>query len=124
MLSSSELAWMIATENQAMSSTAIIKSPQYSSGAFGSVLESYVTTGTVACDIWPISRFDREKSSGNQELSKGEFYVSVPYNTSVTVTDQLVIDNITYQVTFVPLAQSWLTNLRLEVRNYNGATSP
>jgi hypothetical protein len=112
---------MRATENLAMSSTVVIKSPQYSSGAFGSVLENYVASGTTLCDIWPIPRFDREKSSGNQDLSKGEFYVSVPYNTTVSVTDQLVIDDITYQVTFVPKAQSWLTNLRLEVRNYNGA---
>lgn len=111
---------MIATENQAMASTAIIKSPQYSAGAFGSVIESYQPSGTVVCDIWPIAKNDRERSSGNQELSKGEFYISVPYNTTVSVTDQLVIDGITYQITFVPKLQSWLTNLRLEARNYNG----
>lgn len=121
MLTASELAWMRTTENQAMASTAIIKSPQYSSGAFGSVLESYQPSGTVVCDIWPIAKNDREKSSGNQELSKGEFYISVPYNTNVTVNDQITIDNVTYQITFVPISQSWLTNLRLEARNYNGA---
>lgn len=120
MITNSDLTWMRATEELAMSSTAIIKSPQYSAGAFGSVLESYVATGTVSCDIWPIAKNDREKSFGNQELSKGEFYISVPYSTSVTITDQLVIDGITYQVTFVPKLQSWLTNLKLEARNYNG----
>lgn len=121
MITSSDLAWMRSTEELAMTSTAIIKSPQYTNGAFGSVIESYVATGTVACDIWPIARNDREKSSGNQELSKGEFYISVPYSTTITVEDRLKIDNVTYEVTFVPVGQSWLTNLRLEARNYNGA---
>ncbi|RTK96548.1 MAG: hypothetical protein EKK64_03700 [Neisseriaceae bacterium] len=120
MITSTELAWMIETENQAMSSTAIIKTPSYTSGALGEQIQAWTAIGTVACDIWPIAKNDREKSSGNQELSKGEFYISVPYNTAVSVTDQIVIDGITYQITFVPKSQSWLTNLRLEARNYNG----
>mgnify|MGYP003426296272 FL=1 len=119
MITSSELAWMRATENQAMASTAIIQAPNYTSGALGSVLQSYVAVGTVSCDIWPIKA--SEKSSSNQEISQGDFYISVPYNTSVTVENRLVIDSKTYEVTFVPLSQSWLTNLRLEARNYNGA---
>jgi head-tail adaptor len=120
MLTSAELAWMIDTENQAMASTAIIQSPVYTSGTFGSVLQSYSNVGTVSCDIWPIKQ-GVERSSGNQELSQGEFYISVPYNTSVTVQNRLVIDSKIYEVTFVPLSQSWLTNLRIEARNYNGA---
>lgn len=120
LLSSTDLSWMRSTEEQAMSSTAIIQAPTYTSGAFGSVIQSYIAVGTVTCDIWPISKNDREKSSGNQEISKGEFYISVPYNTSVTVENRLVIDSKTYEVTFVPLSQSWLTNLRVEARNYNG----
>lgn len=120
LISQSDLTFMRATEEQAMSSTAVIYRPTYTNGALGSQLQSWVAYGTVACDIWPIPRFDRERSSGNQELSKGEFYISVPHNTTVTVQDRLIIDSRTYEITFVPLNQSWLTNLRLEARNYNG----
>ena len=120
MITSTELAWMRSTEEQAMSSTAVIYTPIYTAGALGNTVQTWVASGTVACDIWPIAKNDREKTSGNQELSKGEFYISVPYNTTVSVNDQLTIDGITYQITFVPLNQSWLTNIRVEARNYNG----
>lgn len=112
---------MRATEEQAMSSTAIILKPYYQESALGDTTEVWAIAGTVICDIWPNLRNDGEKSSGSQEISKGEFYISVPYNTTVTVENRLVIDSKTYEVTFVPLAQSWLTNLRLKARNYNGA---
>lgn len=120
MITSSELAWMRATENQAMSSNAIILSPNYEDSALGETVETWLIAGTVNCDIWPIAKNEREKSSGNQEISKGEFYISIPFDTSVTVENRLVIDSKTYEVTFVPINQSWLTNLRVEARNYNG----
>ena len=120
MITSTELSWMRATENQAMSSVATILSPSYSNTALGLQEESWTNAGTVACDIWPIAKNDREKSSSNQEISKGEFYISVPYNTDVSIEDKVVISDVIYDITFVPLAQSWLTNLRLEARNFNG----
>ena len=118
MITTSELTWMRTTEEQAMSSTVVIYTPIYTAGALGNTVQTWVASGTVACDIWPIN--SSERSSGNQEISQGMFYVSVPYNTSVTVESRLVINSITYEVTFVPLQQSWLTNLRIEARNYNG----
>lgn len=121
MITSSELAWMQSTENQAMSSTAVILSPSYTNGALGETLESWLIAGTVNCDIWPIARNDREKSSGNQELSKGEFYISFPYNTALHVENKVVVDTVLYDLTFVPTAQSWLTNQRCEARNYNAS---
>ena len=118
MITSSELAWMRATENQAMASTAIILKPYYQESALGDTTEVWSIVGTVACDLWPIKQAT-ERSTGNQEVSKGEFYISVPYNTDVSVTDVLSIDEINYQVTFVPKLQSWLTNQRVEAYNYN-----
>lgn len=121
MLTSSEIAWMIETENQAMSSTAVVLAPSYAEGAFGDTLQSWLVSGTVNCDVWPIARNEREKSSGNQELSKGDFYISVPTSTNITVENKVTVDNVVYEITFVPLQQSWLTNLRCEARNYNGS---
>lgn len=111
---------MRITENQAMSSVATILSPSYSNTALGLQEESWTNAGTVSCDIWPIAKNEREKSSGNQEISKGEFYISVPYNTDVSIEDKVVISDVIYDITFVPINQSWLTNLRLEARNFNG----
>lgn len=119
MLTSSELTWMRTTEEQAMSSTAIILSPYYTAGALGDTVESWLVAGTVNCDIWPIN--SSEQSSGNQEIAEGQFYIAFPYSTSLTVENKVTVDNILYDVTFVPLQQSWLTNLRCEARNYNGS---
>jgi hypothetical protein len=119
LLNASDMAYMIATENQAMSSTALILRPSQGTSALGFQDEYWSVVGTVNCDCWPIPRFDREKSSGNQELSKGEFYISVPYNTDVSVIDVLSVNDINYKVTFVPKYQSWLTNQRVEAYNYN-----
>lgn len=71
------------------------------------------------CDIWPIPRFDREKHGESQEISKGEYYISLPYNASIALTDIIDIDGKTYEVTFIPADVSWLTNLRIEAKNYN-----
>lgn len=122
LLSNADLVYMRDTENQAMSSTAVIFSPSFSSGVLGNQIESWIATGTVSCDIWPLTRNKDERSSGNQELSEGEYYISVPYNTVVSVKDLIEIDNISYEITFVPKAMSWLTSLRLEARNYNNQT--
>lgn len=120
MLTSTELAWMRSTENQAMASTAIILSPNYEDSALGETVETWLIAGTVNCDIWPFNP-EKEKSSGNQEISEGRFYISFPSDTSLTVENKVTVDNVIYDITFSPLQQSWLTNLRCEARNYNGS---
>lgn len=71
------------------------------------------------CDIWPISRFNREKHGDTQEISMGEYYISLPYNANIGVADIIDVDGKTYEVTFVPEDVTWLTNLRVEAKNYN-----
>lgn len=110
---------MIATENQAMSSTASITRPSYTEGALGNQLETWVAVGTVSCDIWPITRNKEEKSSGNQELAEGLYYISFPFDTDVRVTDKATISNVSYDIVFVPVSQSWMTNKRCEASNFN-----
>jgi hypothetical protein len=121
MLSASDLAFMIETENLTMSSVVTIFRAGYSESALGNQLETWLVVGDVACDIWPITRNKEERSSGNQELSEGMYYLSVPYNTDLRVIDKVLIGSVTYEVTFVPIGQSWLTNKRCEVRNYNNS---
>lgn len=121
MLSTTDLAFMRETELLAMSSTGDVFRPVYTLTALGSQEESWSNVGSVQCDIWPISRQGNEASSGNQELAEKHYYISVPYNADVQVSDNMRIDGILYQITFVPKLQSWLTNKRLEARNYNNS---
>ena len=119
LLSTSDLTYMRDTELTAMSSTAILYRPSYTSSPLGNQTQTFTAFGTVVCDIWPIPRNDREQTGKNQEISEGQFYLSMPYNTAIDVADIVDISSKTYEVTFVPLDQSWLTNLRVEARNYN-----
>ena len=121
MLTSSDLAFMIDTENLAMSSVANIYRVVYTDSALGQQTETWSNLGTVNCDIWPITRNKEESSSGNQELSEGMFYISFPHNTDVDVTDKVQIGTVTYDIIFVPIDQSWMTNKRCEARNYNNS---
>lgn len=112
---------MRATELQAMSSTGDVFRAVYTETALGNQSESWSNVGTIECDIWPISRQGNEESSGNQELAEKHYYISVPYDADVQVSDNIRIDEILYQITFVPKHQSWMTNKRLEARNYNNS---
>lgn len=119
LLSVDDLQYMRSVEITAMSSEATIYRPTFSSGILGNTTESWSSIGTCYCDIWPISRNTRERNRDSQEISLGEFYISVPYNEDITLEDVLVISGVSYQITFIPKLMSWLTNLRLEAKNYN-----
>lgn len=121
MLTAFDLAFMRETELLAMSSTATVYKPIYTETALGNQSEIWTNSGTIACDIWPISRQGNEESSGNQEIAEKHYYISVPYNANIAVSDKLQIASVLYDITFVPNDQSWLTNKRLEARNYNNS---
>ncbi len=119
LLTTTDLAYMRATELGAMASTATKYRATFSSGTLGSTSETWSSIGTCQCDIWPISRNTRERNRDSQEISLGEFYISIPYNEDIALEDVLVISGVSYQITFIPKLMSWLTNLRLEAKNYN-----
>jgi len=119
LLSFADLQYMRSVEVTAMSSEATIYRPTFSSGILGDTVETFSSVGTCFCDVWPISRNTREKSRDSQEISLGEFYISVPFSANVRLEDVLVISGVSYQITFIPKLMSWLTNLRLEAKNYN-----
>jgi hypothetical protein len=110
---------MRSTENNAMSSVGTIYKPTFGTSVLGQQDETWSNAGTVACDVWPMSRAMEEKNTQTGDISEGDFYISVPYDTDVDYDDIIDINGITYQLTFVPNDVSWLTNKRLHATNYN-----
>lgn len=110
---------MKSVEEQAMGSTATIYKATFTLDVMGSYTESWVSQGTVACDVWPISKTLREQIKDSQRISESDYYISFPIGTGITVKDRAEIDSITYEITFVPLDVTWATNLRCEAKNYN-----
>lgn len=119
MLSAAELASMRAVEATAMSSTAIIYRYTPSADGLGGFTQAWAAVGTVVCDLWPANRGMQETPGGAQLLSRGEWYITVPYDTVVTAKDRIKIGSRSFEVTFVPNNRSWDTGLRVEANSHN-----
>lgn len=122
MITSAELEWMRETENSAMGSLGTIHRATFGTSVLGNQQESWSAVGTVVCDVWPVERDVEEVNTDVGDISEGLYYISVPYDTDVTFQDIIDIDNISYQVEFVPKSVTWQTNLRLHARNINQET--
>lgn len=120
MLSAAELTAMRVVEESAQSSTAIIKRRGLTPDGMGGNNEAWSAVGTVTCDVWQINkRGDREAVTGAQAASKGDWYITVPSDTTIYATDRIDVDSRTFEVTWVPNTQSWSTALRVEATTFN-----
>lgn len=120
MLTAAELTAMRTIEESAQSSTAIIHRHTLTGDGMGGQSESWAAVGTVDCDLWQISRTSlRETPTGGQITQVGDWYITVPWDTTITAKDRVIIGGRTYEVTFVPTNSSWLTALRVEARSLN-----
>lgn len=104
-----------------MSSTAVIERYTLTPDGMGSRTEAWAAVGTVSCDLWPVNqRGDRESvRNAAQTMSKADWYITVPFDTTITAKDRIVISGRSFEVTFVPNKQSWSTALRCEARTHN-----
>ena len=119
MLTSEDLEWMYETENNAMASTAKIYRLSQGMSILGPQDDSYTLSSTVACDLWAIN-VNAQMLDSNETIEVTQYYLSVPYDTDVRLSDVIVVDNAeSYSVLTVPDNETWLTNLRLRVKNYN-----
>ena len=124
MLSAAELSDMRDIEELAMSSTAIIQRYALTSDGMGGYSEAWANVGTVSCDLWPINqRGDREGvANAGQAISKADWFITVPYDTTITAKDRVSVNSKTFEVIFVPNLESWMTANRVEARSLNEET--
>lgn len=121
MLTAAELLAMQDVEESVMSSTAVIERYTLTPDGMGGRTEAWAAVGTVSCDLWPVNqRGDRESvRNAAQPMSKADWYITVPFNTTITAKDRIVISGRSFEVTFVPNKQSWSTALRCEAVAHN-----
>lgn len=120
-MTAAELSAQRAVEESVMASTAIVERKTLTKTAGAKYSESWAVVGTIACDVWPINkRGDREATSaGAQLISRGDWYITAPYNADIRADDRLTIDNKTYELLFVPKSETWQTATRAEARTLN-----
>lgn len=118
MLTAAELSAMRDVEESVLSSTAVIE--RFTTSGWPPS-ETWAAVGTIACDLWPISRSNREMVTGGQPIQRGDWYITIPYDTDITAKDRITIAGKTFEVVFVPNDRSWDTALRVEAISYNEA---
>ena len=117
-LTDAEIAAMRTVEEAAMSGTAVIRRPTNTPDGTGSFTESFAAIGTVVCDVWAVSQ-RVEVIGGAQIISRGDWYITIPYGSDVKATDIIDVGSKSYEVTFVPNGASWQTAIRVEANSYN-----
>lgn len=110
---------MRLVEQSAMSGTAVIRRPTNTPDGTGSFIESLMAIGTVPCDVWAVSQRLSEAVGGGQVLSRGDWYITVPFGTDVKATDIIDVGSKSFEVTFVPNGATWQSALRVEANSYN-----
>jgi SPP1 family predicted phage head-tail adaptor len=120
MLTAAELAAMQDVEESVLVTTAHILSYGTATDGMGGYSETWGTVGTVLCDLWQINqRADREMVAGNQITSQGDFFITMPSDTTITAKDRVQIAGKTFEVTFVPDDLTFQTAVRVEARLFN-----
>lgn len=121
MISAAELSAMRAIENSAMTTTAVIHRNTPVADGMGGFSDAWGAVGTVLCDLWPINqRGDREGVAvGGQPISKANWFITVPHDTTITAKDRVVADGRTFEVVFVPNSESLMSAKRVEAISYN-----
>lgn len=72
MLTAAELTAMQVVEESVQSSTAVIERYSLTADGMGGYSEAWSAVGTVTCDLWQVTRTDREKAgNGAQPIARG-----------------------------------------------------
>jgi head-tail adaptor len=117
MLSAAELAAMRAIQLQALPDTAIIQRYTSQSDGMGGYDQVWAAVGTVAARLYPQNARSMAEttSGGSQVISETRWYVTLPYGTTITAKDRLLIDNRTWEIYEVNNNESYQTAVRCEV---------
>lgn len=110
MITSTELAWMRAAQENAMPDTATITRHTHASdGAGGST--STPSTSSSACRLMPAGSGTEELVAQGIAVKNGRIIVW-PYGTDIQATDQVTIDGREFEIKAILRAGAWATATR------------
>lgn len=120
LLTDADLAYMQATQMEAMPGTVIIQRYSAIDNGMGGAWEGWNAVGTVIGRIYPKSvSLGREAATGAQMTSLTQWYATLPTGTDVTAKDRLLYGSRTWEVTSVNNSEMWQTAVRCEVEAFN-----
>ncbi len=120
LLSTANLTWMQATQQQAMPGTVVIERYTSSADGMGGETETWAAVGTAIGRIYPhVSRGMNEAVGGAQIMSVTNWNATLPIGTDVVAQDRLLYQSRTWEVLQVNNDEMWQTAVRCEVKSMN-----
>jgi hypothetical protein len=120
LLTSDDLLYMQATQQQAMPGTVVIERYTLSSDGMGGQIETWTAVGTVIGRIYPRPRIlTSEAAGGAQILSLTNWYGTLPTGTVVVAQDRLYYSGETWEVLSVNNSEMWETAVRCDLEKTN-----
>lgn len=115
MIGAGEIEYMRETIEDALPGTAVIHAVTTTSDGLGGATEAWAAAGTVSCRLSPRqSTRGTEGVRGDQISAVNDWIVTLPWGSTVTEANRLVIDSETYEVTRCRSPRSWQFDMRVE----------
>lgn len=121
LLSTADLAYMQATQLEAMPGTVVIERYSPVSNGMGGQYETWAAIGTVVGRIYPqmTSNSQNESVGGAQVQSIMQWWATLPVGTDVTAKDRLLYNSRTWEVTATNSDEMYSTAVRCAVQSFN-----
>lgn len=120
LLTADDLAFMRATQEEAMPGTVYILAMGTASNGMGGYTETWGTAGTVTGRVYPmVRRGQPEAMAAEQVVSETSWFATLPAGTTVTAKNRIAYDGRTWEVVRVNNSEMWQTAVRCELTAYN-----
>lgn len=120
LLSADDLAYMRATQEQALPGTVVIERYTLTPNGMGGHIEAWAAVGTAIGRIYPRTTRGRgEIVLGAQVQSETEWYATFPVGTDVRETDRLLYDSRTWEVVRTNNSEMYSTAVRCDLEALN-----
>lgn len=120
LLTAADLAYMQATQEQAMPGTVYILGMGTATNGMGGYSETWGTVGTVTGRVYPmVRRGQPEVMAAGQMVSETSWFATLPVGTSVTAKNRIEYNGRTWEVVRVNNSEMWQTAVRCELTAHN-----
>lgn len=119
LLTASDLAFMQATQQEAMPGTVVIQRYTFTGDGQGGFYEAWHGAGTVIGRVYPMRVQGLESEGGGQLISETRWFATLPNGTEVHPQDRLSYQSRTWEVVRVNNDEMYITALRCEVVAHN-----
>lgn len=115
MLTAAELTAMRTDAAASLPGTAILSRASGTADGMGGSTLTWAAAGTVACRVEPSTTEATESESGGRSVNASTWWLHVPWDTDLRVSDRVAYDSASYEVVQVLSPRSWEVLTRAEV---------